>query len=149
MNFTCIPCSVSNNRMKVICLRKVHKDVHVACLRIIVNIHNLLLLLLLLFVQEKKDKILRSLQGVWINQNLTSGHPKHPKQKHTQPHTLSLHTQKQVQSAQVSVLCFTESLELNKDIYVAQIETSKILILSIPFLFPSLLGAINNKQIIF
>lgn len=123
MNFTCIPCSVSNNHMKVLCLTKVHRDVHVACLRKTVNSHNLLLLLL--FVQEKKDKILRSLQGVWINQNLTNGHPKHPKQKHTQPHTLSLRPEA-VHSAQVSVLCFTESLELNKDIYRAQVETSTI-----------------------
>lgn len=109
--------------MKVLCLTKVHRDVHVACLRKTVNSHNLLLLLL--FVQEKKDKILRSLQGVWINQNLTNGHPKHPKQKHTQPHTLSLRPEA-VHSAQVSVLCFTESLELNKDIYRAQVETSTI-----------------------
>lgn len=69
--------------------------------------------------------------------------------KNTHNHTIWACTQKQVHSAQVSVLCFTESLELNKDICMAQVETSKILILSIPFLFPSLLGAINNKQIIF
>lgn len=106
MNFTRIPCSVSNNHMKVLCLRKVHKDVHVACLRIMVNSHNLLLLLL--FVQEKKDKILRSLQGVWINQNLTNGHPKHPKQKHTQPHTLSLHPEAGAQCTSVCVVFYRE-----------------------------------------
>lgn len=67
---------ISNIHMKVIYLRKVHRDIHVTYLRIVVDGHNLLLLLL---AQEKKDKILRNLEGVWKNQNLTNSHPKHPK----------------------------------------------------------------------
>lgn len=77
----------------------------------------------MLFAEEEKEKVMGSLEDVWILQDLTNSHLKHPIQTHVHSYMLGAPHTPRSMSVRKYVL-FYESMEMNKDIYIAQTETT-------------------------